>query len=363
MQVGHFPATAANSLVEGYCNDFVSLAAALAQTLEQVSMRGLDIRGSHDQLARVEVGMRGLAEAIHDLLARGDMPTAEPFASPLAGDGHDDDSDDDFLADPPKPAPPTAEPERFVSDRTQPLFINPTGPLDSVQSSKPRQPAGARRRPDGDATSAEAPNYPPRPQQKRADAPGKPTPGKPTAGKPIADKPKAPAQPPREAAPDDDDGALRGTSQSMPVLSVVQFLGRTRKNGTLRIQLGGETLKFEFENGCVQACTSTKPIRGERLGDLLIETTGCSPQDLSALLKGQTTTAKQLGELVVQAGLASNGQVLEALELQVRRRFTRACEAKNASYEFRDGRPSATDGRVRIAPMELTFQPGRRPNA
>ena len=36
MQVGQFPASAANSLIQGYCDDFVSLAAVLAQTLEQI---------------------------------------------------------------------------------------------------------------------------------------------------------------------------------------------------------------------------------------------------------------------------------------------------------------------------------------
>jgi hypothetical protein len=70
MGAAHFPAAAADSLVSGYCDDFVSLAAMLAQTLEQVSMRGIDIKESAEPLARCEQGMRDLADAIRDLLQK-----------------------------------------------------------------------------------------------------------------------------------------------------------------------------------------------------------------------------------------------------------------------------------------------------
>ena len=352
MQVGHFPAAAANSLIDGYCSDFVSLAAVLAQTLEQVSMRGIDIRASHEQLARIESGMRGLAEAIRDLLDRG-MVDSEDLSAMLGTGARPEPA-----AAPAGDAAPEPEPEKFVSDRTQALFINPTGPLDSAQPKRPASPDPAQRRPDPSTAAAGAPDY-----ALRAEAQTRKKARHAATGAPAKaqEAPTTRAKPASNPPVEDDSGALRGTNDSMPVLSVIQFLGRTRKTGKLRIQLGDETISFEFDNGCVQACTSNKPRRGERLGDLLIETVGCDPNDLAALLKGQPATAKQLGELVVQAGLASNGQVLEALEQQVRRRFARACEAKNASYEFRDGNPGRSDGRVRIAPMELTFQPHRKP--
>jgi hypothetical protein len=65
-----FPPSAAASLVSGYCTDFIELAANMAQTLEQVTMRGLDIGNSTEELARVERGMRALADAIHDALGK-----------------------------------------------------------------------------------------------------------------------------------------------------------------------------------------------------------------------------------------------------------------------------------------------------
>lgn len=75
-----FPPSAAASLVSGYCTDFIELAANMAQTLEQVTMRGLDIGNSTEELARVERGMRALADAIHDALGKVGPAKAAPTA-------------------------------------------------------------------------------------------------------------------------------------------------------------------------------------------------------------------------------------------------------------------------------------------
>lgn len=72
--VKEIPASSASILVEGYCNDFIQLAASLAQTLEQVSMRGLSLGGSRKSLERVEQGMRNLSDAIATLLQSTDQP-------------------------------------------------------------------------------------------------------------------------------------------------------------------------------------------------------------------------------------------------------------------------------------------------
>jgi hypothetical protein len=150
----------------------------------------------------------------------------------------------------------------------------------------------------------------------------------------------------------------------MPLLSVFQFLGRMRKSGVLTVRLVGETMTFEFENGSVQSCLSSTMARGERLGDLLVESKACTREALSRFIARFGKTAKhQVGELIVREGLVTNGQVLEALELQVRRRFARACKTPEATYEFHDGQPRRSDGRVRITPAELAHQANRIPTA
>ena len=68
----NIPASAASTLVEGYCSDFIQLSASLAQTLEQVSMRNLPLGASRGSLERVEKGMRELSDAIAILLRETD---------------------------------------------------------------------------------------------------------------------------------------------------------------------------------------------------------------------------------------------------------------------------------------------------
>lgn len=151
---------------------------------------------------------------------------------------------------------------------------------------------------------------------------------------------------------------MKGNSASMPVLTVFQFVERMRKSGEMRVDVGDETLRFSFDRGFVQDCASTAAPRGERLGDLLVETRAVEAEALNTLVRRLgRCTATQFAEAVVREGLVSNGQVIEALELQVKKRFRRACRARDASYEFVEGRTAAAEGRVRIAPMELSHEP------
>ncbi len=145
----------------------------------------------------------------------------------------------------------------------------------------------------------------------------------------------------------------------MSVLTAFQSLGRMRKTGTMHVTLDGETLTFEFEKGCIQFAGSDRSPEAELLGELLVERGFCSPEALTPLLAIAASSNDKLGELVVQQKIVTNGQVLEALELQVQRRFERACASKNASYQFDEGPNSPNDGRIRITPLELAFEKKR----
>lgn len=274
MQEGPIQPTTANSLVQGYCDDFVALAAVLAQTLEQASMRNVDLKPSRPSLVRIEQGMRDLADAIRDLLAK-------PAPAPV-----------------PAPAPTTT----------------------AAATAKPRAATG------------------PRPQPKPQEAPVRSKAGpRPANGRPAQ-----------------RTGGLQGTTQSMPLLSVFQFLGRMRKSGTLRVHMPNEELAFVLEQGCIAFATSDKLVAEERLGDLLVEGDVCTRDQLEVMkaLAHQDST-ELLGQQVIEAGIATHAQVLQALEAQVRSRFQRACKAHEASYEFVEGLKSATDSRFRPQPLAI----------
>jgi Domain of unknown function (DUF4388) len=232
MDVMHeFPASAAGSLVEGYCNDFLEIATTFTQTLQQVQSRNLPLQQNRPTMERTVQGLRKLADYMDRLLG-----TQKPV-----------DAD----------APPMAS-----------------------------------------------------------------------------------------------DGTLTGSNHTMPVLAVFQYLGRRRKTGTLSVDLTDEKLTFDFGDGSVVRTTTTRSADKERIGDLLIERKFVTMEQLKPYLD----KASHLGGACVEAGLVSNGQLMEILELQVLRRFERVVRASEVTYSFKDGRASANDGRIRIRPFELLFE-------
>ena len=157
----------------------------------------------------------------------------------------------------------------------------------------------------------------------------------------------------------------------MPLLSVFQFLERTRKSGVLTVELPGETIRFGIASGCVQSCISSAPVAGERVGDLAVAAGIVDSEAVEKAVREMGVDKAQrdgrgLGDALVQRGLMTNGQLLELLEDQVRRRFRRACATHTASYAFTAGDAESSDGRMQIAPMELNPRPppgpGRRWN-
>lgn len=332
MQVGQFPASAANSLIEGYCDDFISLASILAQALEQVSMRSIDISRSADHLVRIESGMRELSEAIRDLIERGRVSTlktegllAEQGAQGLLG---------------------TASVIANCSDWLSPSAADPTGEGPCDEEIGPTKPANFSEqvaREFGTDFSKEEVLDPILEMQLEE------------AGLVDESTEDTPAEPEEDESTD----RLEGSAQTMPILPVFQFLERMRKSGVITVSMPDETMTFEFDHGCVQSCTTTSTEHDDRLGDILLELETCDAEPLTEILdQAAGKSSLQVGEMIVRARLATNGEIIDALETQARRRFRRACEAEEASYHFVEGTARRTDGRIRIAPMELSFDAG-----
>ncbi|MFT6080949.1 MAG: hypothetical protein ACJAYX_003836 [Planctomycetota bacterium] len=370
MPLGQFPASAANAFIEGYCDEFLSLASLLAETLAQADSRGIDITASQCHLDRIDEGMRNLGAVIDELGRCG--PPAEPApATPTAVE----------------PDEPDAEPA--VTFGTMPILGNESARVTRASTADPAEhkpPAGAdldevdarvveaysflvdsdssdRRL---DAARSEAGNIDP-------SAPvhfdKRPAPGLELALKSLPSNAVGAASKASgkvSGDPGDDDTAsevavnpsLKGSNATMPVRSVFQFLERARKSGVMRVELADEVVTFEFEGGWIRLCRTDNQDKSDRLGELLAGT--CNDKELQALLaKAVAMNNLQVGELMVRSGLVSNGQVLDALEAQARLRFQRVCDSVVAKYEFVECLVRPRDGRVRIAPMELAFQAHR----
>lgn len=395
MQVGQFPASAANSLIQGYCDDFVSLAAILAQTLEQVSMRGIPIAGSRPALERIENGMRDLAAAIHDLLERG-APTSDrsratgkdtnpqpgPSSPQPAQPGAQPSLQPSKVATEPNAGPaPAPGPSKGATPVAAGAKVQATG-SSSVSAGEPSATAtkGAAPRNAAATVTAVAPPLatataasasPPTTASTASASPtgaipareaarvgtathGPSTHGPSTHG-PGTHGPSPTFAPPARPRPRGTADGLRGTAQSMPLLSVLQFIGRMRKQGTMQVETGGERLVFEIENGCIVAATTDRCRREETLAELLIERGHCTRELIVALAEKVDGNSDRLGQLALDEGLLTMAQLADTMESQARRRMTRCCKCPDASYVFHEGQTLATTaGHLRIQPIAIS---------
>jgi hypothetical protein len=331
MQVGQFPASAATALIDGYCDDFVSLASILAQTLEQVSIRGIKLDRSRESLERIERGMREMSEAIKELLERGQVTT--DFEVTL---GREKKEKDPPPVPSPAPAPATAPP-KAAAPSTAPT---PTaGPARMAP-----MPGSSPARPDNGAPSAAS-----RPAVSRpSTTPKAPVPSAATP------RPRPPSPPPAKASAPNARPPAPAIPSATPFRSLLESLEQERRNGTLYVQAGQETLAFELVDGCITQTASDGIVADERLGDLLIEAGHCTREKLASVLSRLRPDEKHLiGEVLVREGMVANRHVIEALEKQVQRRLRRACTTANARFDFADGELMPDDGRVRVSPSAM----------
>ena len=168
-----------------------------------------------------------------------------------------------------------------------------------------------------------------------------------------------PAAVPRAAVPAPDQPAAAAPTanaaiKASPIRTRFESLERDRRNGTLYVQAGHETLAFEFVEGCITQTASDGVVADERLGDLLVELRSCTREQLGTVFQRMgPDDLHLLGEVLVREGVVTNRQVVEALEKQVQRRVQRACSTPNARFDFAEGELLPDDGRVRVAPSAL----------
>lgn len=336
MEAAQFPISAADSLIEGYCDDFISLASILAQTLEQVSMRAIDISNSTEHLQRIESGMRELSESIRDLIERGRVMT--PGSGVL----------NRLLESEPSMMQNAACADWLSTDPTDPDPAGAEADSDpqSAATSTGQQGLREQRSKDlgldlGDDGTPDDPSASDR-SNTQATADGRDT---------------ANDQPAGTTRPGERPSCLRGNNHGIPIMSVVQFVERMRKTGILTVNLRDETMTFEFEGGYMQGCRSSNPAPGDRLGDLLVKYANCDRGRLDAIMANAgSRTPAQIGEILVRSGLATDAQIMEALAMQAQLRFERASEAEDGDYEFVETPPKPTDGRMHIALSELASE-------
>ncbi|MEO0481056.1 MAG: DUF4388 domain-containing protein, partial [Planctomycetota bacterium] len=138
--------------------------------------------------------------------------------------------------------------------------------------------------------------------------------------------------------------SIQGTSSSLPIDAVFQFLSRTRKTGCLAIRIPERTLRFVIVEGSIVFTVSDPTLDSERLGKLLVETGAIRLHELADFLSEHAVSSKNpLGAELVESGLIEEDALATALARQARDRANAAQSAPHAAYAFFPGTGEAID--------------------
>ncbi len=156
-----------------------------------------------------------------------------------------------------------------------------------------------------------------------------------------------------------------GHSDVVPLSEVLDFVGFTRKTGTLRIFAREETLVVEFEEGEVVGACSDRPPLGTRVGELLVSNRAISSDALESFLASTGERRSRLGEALVAAELVTAEELFEALAEQVQGIFNRLVAMEDVEFFFR-ARPlehNAERSPLRLNPTQLLLEGARARDA
>src|ERR687892_2756627 len=106
--------------------------------------------------------------------------------------------------------------------------------------------------------------------------------------------------------------AIQGTLKTMSLTDLLQFLAAGRKSGTLKFDRGNVSKQVYFENGLIVGSKSNDP--REYLGQVLLHYGKVDESQLQAAREIQRSSGARLGEVLVQQGFMTEGEVLEILK-------------------------------------------------
>jgi hypothetical protein len=129
-------------------------------------------------------------------------------------------------------------------------------------------------------------------------------------------------------------GELQGSTETLPMRSVFQFLGRTRKTGHLHVTVGKEKVRFEFVDGCMVGTSSTASPTDELLSSILVRLGVVTPTQIESHVKQHGDGRQRLGAALVQSRLITESQLADAVDLQTAQRFQRVVAQQQASFVF-----------------------------
>ncbi|MFO1052163.1 MAG: hypothetical protein U1F36_08105 [Planctomycetota bacterium] len=154
--------------------------------------------------------------------------------------------------------------------------------------------------------------------------------------------------------------AMKGTSESMAMPLVFDFLVRLKRTGCLHVRTSTEHLRFVFAEGMIVATATDNQPSGQRIGEILRQLGLLPRRHLARLIEKAETEKRPLGRLLVDEQLVTIPQITKALTIQVQARFERAFGAGRAAFAFVPNSGSRIDDRLCVDARSLLTEMRRR---
>jgi hypothetical protein len=128
---------------------------------------------------------------------------------------------------------------------------------------------------------------------------------------------------------------FEGNLETMPVADVLQWAANGRLTGTIRISRAEITKMIYIEKGKIVSCTSTDP--REFLGHFLVSQGAISESDLQGAVIDQDRLSGLLGQILVQRGAITDGELDEMLRLKAEEAIFDLFTWDDGQFVFNEG--------------------------
>lgn len=149
--------------------------------------------------------------------------------------------------------------------------------------------------------------------------------------------------------------SMNGTTKSLSLDTVFQFLARSRRTGRLLLRTNEETLTFALLDGDLVFTATDTPRPGQRIGELLVKEGKIDTGDLARALGERGDTSTRLGRILEDQLDVPHDALVAALQTQARLRYERAKDAETAAFAFFPG-PGAEEDSLRMKVLELLLE-------
>lgn len=126
--------------------------------------------------------------------------------------------------------------------------------------------------------------------------------------------------------------ALAGSLKTMPLTDLLQWIGTSRRSGTLHVEQGQRFKRIVFENGLIVSCSTEEP--AERLGHFLLSAGRITEETLRAALEQQESSAEHLGLILVKMGAISPDELTRHLKTKAEETIFSLFDRDDAEFRF-----------------------------